>query len=66
MIVAGLKGQSLLQMAMFRHKQKIALKYSKTLTEHFSNSAAPPPSAVSLRGVKLIFTVGHINIMAAS
>ncbi|XP_023264466.1 AF4/FMR2 family member 1-like [Seriola lalandi dorsalis] len=34
-----LKCQSLLQMAMFRHKHKTALKYSKTLTEHFSNSA---------------------------
>ncbi|XP_071321556.1 AF4/FMR2 family member 1 isoform X2 [Trachinotus anak] len=34
-----LKCQSLLQMAMFRHKHKTALKYSKTLTEHFNNSA---------------------------
>ncbi|XP_076614347.1 AF4/FMR2 family member 1 isoform X2 [Chaetodon auriga] len=34
-----LKCQSLLQMAMFRHKHKTALKYSKTLTDHFSNSA---------------------------
>ncbi|XP_072228463.1 AF4/FMR2 family member 1 isoform X2 [Leuresthes tenuis] len=34
-----LKCQSLLQMAMFRHKQKMALKYSKTLIDHFNNSA---------------------------
>ncbi|XP_073333849.1 AF4/FMR2 family member 1 isoform X2 [Pagrus major] len=34
-----LKCQSLLHMAMFRHKQKSALKYSKTLTDHFNNSA---------------------------
>uniref|UniRef100_H3CQ12 AF4/FMR2 C-terminal homology domain-containing protein n=1 Tax=Tetraodon nigroviridis TaxID=99883 RepID=H3CQ12_TETNG len=34
-----LKCQSLLHMAMFRHKQKAAVKYSKTLTDHFSNSA---------------------------
>lgn len=33
-----LKCQSLLQMAMFSHKHKTALKYSKTLTDHFSNS----------------------------
>lgn len=34
-----LKCQSLLQMTMFRHKHKTALKYSKTLTDHFNNSA---------------------------
>ncbi|KAE8284956.1 AF4/FMR2 family member 1 [Larimichthys crocea] len=34
-----LKCQSLLQMAMFRHKHKTALKHSKTLTDHFNNSA---------------------------
>ncbi|GAA6230076.1 AF4/FMR2 family member 1-like [Lates japonicus] len=34
-----LKCQSLLQMAMFRHKHKTALKYSKTLNDHFTNSA---------------------------
>ncbi|XP_059214621.1 AF4/FMR2 family member 1 [Centropristis striata] len=34
-----LKCQSLLQMAMFRHKHKTALKYSKTLADHFSNSS---------------------------
>ncbi|XP_070844481.1 AF4/FMR2 family member 1 isoform X1 [Chaetodon trifascialis] len=34
-----LKCQSLLQMAMFRHKHKTALKYSKTLTDHFNNSS---------------------------
>ncbi|KAM9794873.1 AF4/FMR2 family member 1 isoform 1-T1 [Syngnathus typhle] len=34
-----LKCQSLLQMAMFRQKHKTALKYSKTLTDHFKNPA---------------------------
>ncbi|XP_074546587.1 AF4/FMR2 family member 1 [Halichoeres trimaculatus] len=34
-----LKSQSLLQMAMFRHKHRTALKYSKTLTDHFHISA---------------------------
>ncbi|XP_061656028.1 AF4/FMR2 family member 1-like isoform X2 [Phyllopteryx taeniolatus] len=34
-----LKCQSLLQMAMFRHKHKTALKYSKMLTDHFNNPA---------------------------
>ncbi|XP_068562872.1 AF4/FMR2 family member 1 isoform X2 [Cebidichthys violaceus] len=43
-----LKCQSLLQMAMFRHKQKTALKYSKTLADHFSNSTAPDPSVATL------------------
>ncbi|XP_069026193.1 AF4/FMR2 family member 1 [Embiotoca jacksoni] len=38
-IALCLKCQSLLQMAMFRHKHKTALKYSKTLTDHFHNSA---------------------------
>lgn len=33
---SSLKCQSLLHMAMFRHKQKTAIKYSKTLTDHFS------------------------------
>ncbi|KAM4527862.1 LOW QUALITY PROTEIN: AF4/FMR2 family member 1 [Odontesthes bonariensis] len=45
-----LKCQSLLQMAMFRHKQKTALKYSKTLSDHFNNSAQAshnPPSCSS-------------------
>ncbi|XP_054468456.1 AF4/FMR2 family member 1 isoform X2 [Anoplopoma fimbria] len=45
-----LKCQSLLQMTMFRHKQKTALKYSKTLTDHFSNSTTPDPSVVTLKG----------------
>ncbi|KAG7241134.1 hypothetical protein INR49_025877 [Caranx melampygus] len=36
-----LKCQSLLQMAMFRHKHKTALKYSKTLTDHFSATHEP-------------------------
>ncbi|XP_070781142.1 AF4/FMR2 family member 1 [Enoplosus armatus] len=43
-----LKCQSLLQMAMFRYKHKTALKYSKTLTDHFSvsikNTTAHDPS----------------------
>ncbi|XP_044000014.1 AF4/FMR2 family member 1 [Gambusia affinis] len=34
-----LKCQSLLHMAMFRHKQKTATKLSKTLTDHFQNFA---------------------------
>ncbi|XP_077594014.1 AF4/FMR2 family member 1 [Stigmatopora nigra] len=32
-----LKCQSLLQIAMFQHKYKTALKYSKMLTDHFNN-----------------------------
>ncbi|CAJ1070749.1 AF4/FMR2 family member 1 isoform X1 [Xyrichtys novacula] len=36
-----LKSQSLLQMAMFRHKHKTALKYSKTLTDHFHKNSGP-------------------------
>uniref|UniRef100_A0AAQ5YCH2 AF4/FMR2 C-terminal homology domain-containing protein n=1 Tax=Amphiprion ocellaris TaxID=80972 RepID=A0AAQ5YCH2_AMPOC len=38
-IALCLKCQSLLQMAMFRHKHKTASKYSKTLSDHFNNSA---------------------------
>uniref|UniRef100_A0A1A8J7L9 AF4/FMR2 family, member 1 n=4 Tax=Nothobranchius kuhntae TaxID=321403 RepID=A0A1A8J7L9_NOTKU len=34
-----LKCQSLLHMAMFHHKRKAALKLSKTLSDHFNNSA---------------------------
>ncbi|CAN9504522.1 unnamed protein product [Ophioblennius macclurei] len=34
-----LKCQALLQMALFRHKYKTALKYSKMLTDHFNTSA---------------------------
>ncbi|XP_008422007.1 AF4/FMR2 family member 4 isoform X2 [Poecilia reticulata] len=34
-----LKCQSLLHMAMFRHKQEAATKFSKTLTDHFQNFA---------------------------
>ncbi|CAB1430091.1 unnamed protein product [Pleuronectes platessa] len=41
-LVLCLRCQSLLQMAMFRHKYKTALKYSKTLTDHFTNSAQAP------------------------
>ncbi|XP_058473251.1 AF4/FMR2 family member 1 isoform X1 [Solea solea] len=44
-IALCLKCQSLLQMAMFRHKHKTALKYSKTLTDHFSNSSQAPHDA---------------------
>ncbi|KAM9841651.1 AF4/FMR2 family member 1 [Aulostomus maculatus] len=46
-----LKCQSLLQMAMFHHKHKTALKYSKTLTDHFNNSqATQDPSVLALKG----------------
>ncbi|KAK5617684.1 hypothetical protein CRENBAI_001662 [Crenichthys baileyi] len=38
-IALCLKCQSVLQMAMFRHKQKTAIKFSKTLTDHFHNFA---------------------------
>ncbi|KAM3873953.1 AF4/FMR2 family member 1-like [Diretmus argenteus] len=41
-IVLCMKCQSLLQMAMFRLKHKTALKYSKTLTDHFKNSKPAP------------------------
>ncbi|XP_048876018.1 AF4/FMR2 family member 1 isoform X2 [Brienomyrus brachyistius] len=45
--VLCLRCQSLLQMAMFRHKRDTALKYSRTLTEHFKGSSkfakAPSP-----------------------
>lgn len=47
-IVLCLKCQALLQMAMFQHKQKTALNYSKTLTDHFSSSA---PSKQDSSGV---------------
>ncbi|XP_029940864.1 AF4/FMR2 family member 1-like isoform X2 [Salarias fasciatus] len=43
-----LKCQALLQMTMFRHKRKAAVKYSKTLTEHFATFAQTthnPPRA---------------------
>ncbi|XP_044189139.1 AF4/FMR2 family member 1 isoform X1 [Thunnus albacares] len=48
-----LKCQSLLQMAMFHHKHKTALKYSKTLTDHFNNSAqaTQDPSVCTLKGI---------------
>ncbi|XP_074474976.1 AF4/FMR2 family member 1 isoform X1 [Sebastes fasciatus] len=46
-IALCLKCQSLLQMAMFRHKHKTALKYSKTLTDHFSNSTTHEPVVTS-------------------
>ncbi|XP_071385522.1 AF4/FMR2 family member 1-like [Centroberyx affinis] len=40
-LVLCMKCQALLQIAMFRCKHKIALKYSKTLTDHFNSSAKP-------------------------
>ncbi|XP_028980954.2 AF4/FMR2 family member 1 isoform X1 [Esox lucius] len=46
-IVLCMRCQSLLQMAMFRNKRETALKYSRTLTDHFkssSKSAAQAPS----------------------
>ncbi|XP_042364862.1 AF4/FMR2 family member 4 isoform X2 [Plectropomus leopardus] len=42
-----LKCQSLLQMAMFCQKHKTALKYSKTLTDHFSSSNHDPSGVTS-------------------
>nr|XP_046223927.1 LOW QUALITY PROTEIN: AF4/FMR2 family member 1-like [Oncorhynchus gorbuscha] len=41
--------QSLLQMAMFRYKRETALKYSRTLTDHFKSStkSAAPSQCVS-------------------
>ncbi|XP_069043497.1 AF4/FMR2 family member 1 isoform X1 [Lepisosteus oculatus] len=45
--VLCMRCQSLLQMAMFRYKREAALKYSRTLTEHFRSSSrsaqAPSP-----------------------
>ncbi|KAJ8402325.1 hypothetical protein AAFF_G00368140 [Aldrovandia affinis] len=45
--VLCMRCQSLLQMAMFRYKREAALKYSRTLSEHFKNSTrsarAPSP-----------------------
>ncbi|KAJ8261391.1 hypothetical protein COCON_G00171140 [Conger conger] len=46
-VVLCMRCQSLLQMAMFRYKRETALKYSRTLSEHFKNSSrsvrAPSP-----------------------
>ncbi|XP_064164567.1 AF4/FMR2 family member 1 isoform X2 [Anguilla rostrata] len=46
-VVLCMRCQSLLQMAMFRYKREAALKYSRTLSEHFKNSSrsvrAPSP-----------------------
>ncbi|KAM6903041.1 LOW QUALITY PROTEIN: AF4/FMR2 family member 1-like [Xenentodon cancila] len=36
-LVLCMRCQCILQMAMFRHKQKTAVKYSKTLTDHFNS-----------------------------
>lgn len=49
-LVNSLKSQSLLQMAMFRHKQNTALNFSKTLTDHFN---------VSNKGIA-VFIIGVI------
>lgn len=35
-LCSSLKCQSVLHMAMFHHKQRTAIKYSKTLMDHFS------------------------------
>ncbi|XP_028829779.1 AF4/FMR2 family member 1 isoform X2 [Denticeps clupeoides] len=47
--VLCMKCQSLLQMAMFRYKREAALKYSRTLTDHFksSKSAQAPSPCIS-------------------
>ncbi|KAJ8286651.1 hypothetical protein GJAV_G00041580 [Gymnothorax javanicus] len=46
-VVLCMRCQSLLQMAMFRYKRETALRYSRTLSEHFKNSSrtvrAPSP-----------------------
>ncbi|MBN3295508.1 AFF1 protein, partial [Amia calva] len=52
--VLCMRCQSLLQMAMFRYKREAALKYSRTLTEHFKISSrsaqAPSPCVVKSSG----------------
>lgn len=45
-----LKCQALLQMAMFHHKQKTALKYSKALIDHFNSSSQPAPEPSTIKG----------------
>lgn len=59
-----LRCQSLLQMAMFHHKQKTALKYSKTLTDHFNSSAqaTPDPS----KGKDTPLTISPANTPSSS
>ncbi|XP_072518098.1 AF4/FMR2 family member 1 isoform X2 [Salminus brasiliensis] len=42
-LVLCMRCQALLQMAMFRCKRDSALKYSRTLTDHFKNMQAPSP-----------------------
>ncbi|XP_030624237.1 AF4/FMR2 family member 1 [Chanos chanos] len=51
-LVLCMRCQSLLQMAMFRYKRESALKYSKTLSEHFKSSAktVQAPSPCILKG----------------
>uniref|UniRef100_A0A8C6WEB1 AF4/FMR2 C-terminal homology domain-containing protein n=1 Tax=Neogobius melanostomus TaxID=47308 RepID=A0A8C6WEB1_9GOBI len=42
-IALCLKCQALLQMAMFHTKERAAISYSKTLTDHFNSSSPSPP-----------------------
>ncbi|XP_067846522.1 AF4/FMR2 family member 1-like [Heptranchias perlo] len=51
-VVLCIRCQSLLSMAMFRFKKDTALKYSRTLTEHFKSSSrtAQAPSPCVARG----------------
>uniref|UniRef100_UPI00398E876A AF4/FMR2 family member 1-like isoform X2 n=1 Tax=Pristiophorus japonicus TaxID=55135 RepID=UPI00398E876A len=51
-VVLCIRCQSLLSMAMFRSKKETALKYSRTLTEHFKSSSrtAQVPSPCVARG----------------
>ncbi|XP_051536178.1 AF4/FMR2 family member 4 [Myxocyprinus asiaticus] len=46
-LVLCLRCQSLLQMAMFRYKRDSALKYSRTLTDHFKSSSCSASPCVS-------------------
>ncbi|XP_063066765.1 AF4/FMR2 family member 1 isoform X2 [Engraulis encrasicolus] len=47
--VLCMKFQSLLQMAMFRFKREAALKYSRTLSDHFKSCKSSPSPRVSNR-----------------
>lgn len=46
-----LRCQALLQMTMFRYRQQVALRYSRTLTEHFQSSSCSASPSVSRGGV---------------
>ncbi|XP_051961761.1 AF4/FMR2 family member 3 [Xyrauchen texanus] len=46
-LVLCLRCQSLLQMAMFRYKRDSALKYSRTLTDHFKSSSCSASPCMS-------------------